>query len=109
MEKLPLYKAVGRRGSWFAEANGELLPCFHKYWLKGLLHHSKRGGGSVKHRGLIDAISADPRVIVTTDRVAGDGDGFERTGYVAIYEIADIDADDDEIRFRLTKKIADLK
>lgn len=105
---LPRHKAVGERGSWFAEVNGERLPCFHRYWVKGAYHHSRGGDGSPQHRALVAAIRADPRIVLTSDRVGGDGSSFERTGYIAVFRIANIEADDHEIRFDLIERLAEL-
>jgi hypothetical protein len=53
------------------------------------------------------------RVIVTKDKVVPGktrGAGyFQRDGYVAIYEIDDIAVDDDGLRFRFGRRIANAK
>ena len=50
------------------------------------------------------------RVIVTKDddfaKDAREHKG--RTGYIAIYEVADVQFDEDGLRFRFTRRVADL-
>jgi hypothetical protein len=31
---IPRRKAVGHRGSWFADIDGESFPCVHEYWVR---------------------------------------------------------------------------
>ena len=105
---LPRHKAVGERGSWFAMVDGERLPCFHRYWVNGLRHHSRFGDGSPKHRELVAAILRDPRIVLTEDRVSEGGRAFERTGYIGVFRVGNIEADDEEIRFDLLERLAEL-
>ena len=110
-------KAKGHRGSWFATVEGENLPCVHKYWVKGLLHHDRfqRHGyaNSSQILELVDAVQNVKRVILTEDKpnfdAAGNLIGFDRKGYVAIYAVDDVTYTPDEgLKFRLVERIRNL-
>ena len=55
------------------------------------------------------AIRGSQKVIVTTDRVIEDGIGFERTGYVAVFSVDNIDWKRGELRFDLKERLVDLQ
>jgi len=108
------------RRAWFATATWEdktqdRLPCAHKYWCEGNWPHYSDawfGTTDAAHHGKvapwIAAAKADPRVILTEDAVNKDaisGDGFfTRTGYVGVFDIADLIIDRDGLRFKFTKR-----
>ena len=103
-------KATGERGSWFATINGERLPCVHQYWIKGIHHRALRvSQHSARDMELVRAVRAGKRVIVTTDNVVDDGIGFERTGYVALFRVDNVDHKGGELTFDLVERICDLK
>ena len=103
-------KAVGRRGSWFAEVNGESLPCVHEYWVRqGCYYHDPNAvPGERKWDELIAAIQTKKRVILTKDKVYDGGNRFERSGYVAVFEVDDLEIDGRNLRFRLTRRLVEL-
>ena len=119
--RLGVKKAIGQRGSWFAEVDGQLLPCVHQYWLQGLSYHDPFAyDGSVvrnpddpiqeKVLEFVEAIARDKFVILTEDKpeldTAGRVRAFQRTNYIAVYSIGDFSFDGkDGQRFRLTKRI----
>jgi hypothetical protein len=103
-------KAIGERGSWFASVNGERLPCVHQYWIKGRQHVARNIDSSdPKTAELISAIEIARKVIVTTDVVQGEGAGFERAGYVAVFRVSDVRVSDGELHFELVERLTDLK
>lgn len=112
-------KAVGRQGWWFAEVDGEALPCIHKHWLKGTTYHDpfeRHEGKNKDHRIVeaVDAIKAKRRVILTDDYADINQDGkvrgFERKNYIAIFEVDDIQYTlQDGLRFRLTRRLCNLQ
>ncbi len=108
-------KAIGERGSWFAKVDGERLPCVHQYWVKGL-HHCDPGFGSGERQWdeLFRSIVELKRVILTKDEPIAAPDRksgflFNRTGYIAVYSVANIEADDRGLRFDLTGRLCDLQ
>lgn len=107
-------KAVGERGSWFAKVGDERLPCCHAHWVKGT-HHNDPGyiQGVKQWDELLQAINENRKVILTKDETKPDPDkksgmAFDRTGYIAIFEVTNIEADTDGLRFDLTKRLSDL-
>ncbi len=107
---MPLRKATGERGSWFATVGGDRLPCVHKYFFRNGRYQAPRAWHSdPKHIELVDAIRTLGRVILTDDKVTGDGEGFERTGYIAVWEVDDIEWQNDVLTFRFLRRIEDLR
>lgn len=116
---MPKKKAIGRQGWWFASVDGIALPCLHKEWLTGLHYHDpfKRHEGKGLERKIqeaVDAITHGGQVILTSDKKILDPNGeliaFERTGYIAAYEVGDVTySASDGLRLRLTKRLYDLE
>lgn len=106
-------KATGKRGSWFADVDGESLPCVHKHWWKGGRYDDPQvKPGSPKDEELVTAIEQLGRVVLTDDTPydAGEGKtGFTRVGYIAVYSVADIVFDESGLRFRFLSRLQDLK
>src|SRR5687767_5695554 len=106
---MPKFKAHGHRGSWFADVNGEHLPCVHAHWWKGSGYHDPYARpGDAKFEKLLQGIRETGRGVVTKDDVSDGGRTFKRTGYVGVFKIEDPQLDDDGLRFRITNRIADL-
>lgn len=94
-------RPVGHHGSWFAEYQGQRLPCVHAKWQKrGRYHDPHATLGNAKFRSLFSAICSLRRVIVTADRELKDGQ-FRRTGYVAVREVISAELDGKGLRLRL--------
>lgn len=105
------WKAKGHRGSWFAELDGESLPCVHKHWMVGLTHNDPQvKPGDPQSDQLVAAIVQARRVILTNDNphVAERGTGFTRTGYVAEYGVDEIEFDSAGLRFRFVSRLREL-
>jgi hypothetical protein len=115
--KLPALKklkAIGERGSWFAKVNGERLPCCHKHLVTGQ-HHSDPGyiAGIKQWDELIEGLNSTGRVILTKDEPRADlekksGMAFKRIGYIAVFKVANVVADEISLRFDLTGRLHDL-
>jgi hypothetical protein len=106
---MPTFKARGHRGDWFAEANGQRLPCVHAHWWKGSGYNDPYARpGDRKFEELVEGIRQFGRVILTKDEVRDSGRTFRRTGYVAIYEVEDVEFDETGLRFRFISRVADL-
>ena len=108
-------KATGERGSWFATVGSERLPCVHRHWVTGTRHADP---GYVpdepKWIELLSAIRAGGRVVLTKDRpvdAPGKKSGFvfEREGYIAIFDVANVVADDDGLRFDLVRRVQEIR
>ncbi len=114
MKSLKASKAIGERGSWFAIVGNERLPCCHAHWVKGT-HHNDPGyiAGVKQWDELLAAIAANKKVILTKDGPKPDPDkksgmAFDRIGYIAIFEVANVEADTIGLRFDLTNRLSDL-
>lgn len=107
-------KAIGERGSWFATVDGERLPCVHRYWVTGKLH-SDPGylEGEGKWPEFVDAIREKMKVILTKDEPIGAPDKksgvvFKRTGYIAVFSVADVCTNEHGLHFKLLERLYDL-
>jgi hypothetical protein len=108
-------KAVGERGSWFAKVNGERLACVHKHWISGT-HHCDPGyiEGESQWPDLLTTIKETGKVIVTKDDLIPQpekksGMAFNRTGYIAVFSVDNIEADETGLKFDLKSRICDLQ
>lgn len=110
---IPKRKAIGQRGSWFAEVDEESLPCVHDFWVKrtpeGLFYIDPNYEQDIpKWRQFIDAIQEKKRVILTNDTVIDGGLGSERKGYIAVFGIEDIVIEGQTLKFRFVERLIDL-
>jgi hypothetical protein len=91
------------------------MPCVHRYWVKGAVHFDPGYVlGDPQWDELVTAIRNDKRVILTSDmeRPAPEkksGVAFDRTGYIAVFEVGDVEANDEGLRFVLKKRLKELK
>jgi hypothetical protein len=87
-----------------------VLPCVHRYFWQnapGIPYYDDPlgdGGGGIgdtnKFRKHVVLIREKGRAVLTTDENKGRGKGFfQRTGYVAVYSIADFTLDETRVRF----------
>lgn len=112
-------KAMGRQGWWFAEVDGEAFACAHKQWLKKTAYHDpferhKGKNNQARIDEAVNAIKATKKVVLTADKATLDSNGvvtsFERTGYIAVFEVDDISYSvEDGLRFRLAKRLCNLE
>jgi hypothetical protein len=111
---LPKYKATGQRGSWFAEIGGEPFPCVHD-------DLTKVGKGSMVYLDphcqpddparwipFIAALKEKKQAILTRDTVAADGNSYERQGYIALFRIDHVVAEEGSLRFNFIERVANL-
>jgi hypothetical protein len=104
-------KISGERGTWSAKVTWEdgtveRLPCAHQYfWTNGRGYHDPLNWEGGREQALKDsrmknwiAMALETnRVILTTDAINENGERggafFTRTGYVGVYDVADLQAD----------------
>jgi hypothetical protein len=107
-------KIKGQRGSWFANAGGEFLPCVHVEWFQpnkaGKPYYHDKGVklGEKKWDDFIEGIKQKKRVILTKDNFLGEGK-FERTKYVAIWAVDNLTVDEIGLRFDFIDRISEAK
>lgn len=105
-------KPFGQRGSWFANWNGENLPCVHKHWTKGIWPHHNDPGvtDDVKWIPFIESIKNGERVILTDDHVTDDGQlSGSRKGYIALWRVANVERRGNELHFDFVEKLKDFR
>lgn len=106
-------KARGYPGSWFADIGTERLPCVHDFWRtkdETWYFDPYYGAGSKKWESFVEAIRRG-KVILTTSKVRGadaESRQFKRTGYLGVFEVDRVTADERGLSFRFGRKIADL-
>lgn len=103
--RIPRKRAIGQQGSWFAKVDGEALPCVHKRFLTRLAYHDPAKGVPLP-KDYVRAIEKGTVVLTKSSEV--ERGRFERSGYVAIFRIADFDFNDGQVRFSLAQRLADL-
>lgn len=112
---MPKAKAIGERGSWFAKVNGERIPCVHLHWVQRLRHVDPGYiEGESPWPEFVQAIRDCGKVILTKDDAIAapekkSGFSFNRTGYIAVYSVANIEANEQGLSFDLTGRLCDLQ
>jgi hypothetical protein len=108
---LETFKAVGKRGSWFAKVNGESFPCVHAHWWKSGKEYfdPHLRPDTEKGKELIEGIQKSGKVIITKDDFQPNEVDCKRTGYVAGFSVSNIEFNEDGLRFRFDTKLFNLK
>lgn len=117
-------KCKGSQGSWeatvfYPDKKQEVLACAHAHWTKGgpdgLRYHdpwTPELMRTKKFARYVELLRSKGRVILTSDEVneAGERGGgyFKRTGYQGIFKIEELTVDESGMKFRLTKRLADV-
>lgn len=108
-------KAVGQQGSWFATVGDEILPCVRDHWWikRTSRYHDPYGrpDGGGQWDEFAAALRRGGRAILTNDRViAPDPDiKFERLGYIAIFEVANVALDENGLRFDFVRRARNFR
>ena len=106
----------GSRGSWEAEVpytdgTKERLPCVHKHYCRtgpaGCCYHEPREnfGNLARLEEHMARIREKGRVVLTEDSVDESKHPplIKRKGYFGVYSVADVNFDDDGLRFRFVE------
>lgn len=109
---MPRFQAVGERGSWFAEVNGERVPCVHEHWVtrnKNGMYYDDPGYSETgpKWPEFIRELKTLNRAVLTKDTFVPGG-AFERQGYIALFDINNVRIENDHLRFNFVARIAEL-
>ncbi len=109
-----MLKPKGNRGTWFAKWEDTWLPCVHEHWIDG---QSYNDPGCIPDEGkwpkFIEAIKNGKQVIVTRSKVTGapqnkSGVSMDRQDYLSIWEVSNVQADDESLRFDFRRKLKDF-
>jgi hypothetical protein len=97
----------GQQGSWFAEWNGEKLPCVHERWTKGTWPEYVDPGVDERPEWgpFIAALSSSKKALLTTSDAPDDGGAWRRTGYTAVYEIENVRTEGNKLRFKFVRRM----
>jgi hypothetical protein len=114
---IPLLRAKGKSGSWFAEIQGELpegiqrrLPCVHNEWRSGLQFDDEHAPLDNPKWGEFLAALERGQVIETGDTVPEHRlGGWKRIKYIAVWEISPVEVAEGHLRFRFLKRLVHLK
>ena len=94
---------VGHPGSWFADVDGERLPCVHDYWFKGkpMRYCDPHAANDGKWVEFIEVMKSTRRVLNTRENEDG-----RRTGYICIFNIENVRFDADGLCFDVVSREA---
>ncbi|MBW8783641.1 MAG: hypothetical protein JF593_03220 [Novosphingobium sp.] len=109
-------KATGNQGNWFAEINspwlpevhGKSLPCIWDYWYDGKGKYRDDGYAPTKTKTqrVVQALR-DGKLAIMRKRKKGDPDEWSADGYVAIFEVANVECGD-ALTFDIVRRVCDL-
>jgi hypothetical protein len=109
-------KAKGHKGNWcwFAEVNGELLPCVHQHWRRGFHYDDPYVNHDVPPWPLfLEEVKTKRKVIETRDVVADADKGeeirFKRERYIAVFAVDDVIIEGRHLRFRFAERLTELE
>ena len=90
--------------------NGVSYPCVHEHWFRKGIYHDPNAYRETpkKWDELIDAIKEQKCVVLTSDKVIDERTSFQRTGYIALFEVDDVSLDGFDLKFRMIKRLAEL-
>ncbi|MBO6901875.1 MAG: hypothetical protein JJ864_11060 [Rhizobiaceae bacterium] len=74
-----------------------------------LHYHDPHYANEKQWTDLVDAIKLTGKVVLTTGRIHADGYGFDRTGYVAVFGVANVTVSDAGLEFDLVERLAELE
>ena len=92
---------VGRAGSWFANWEGEQIPCIHKHALKGSTYIDDGVNEHPAWPSFIGALREQRRAILTTSHLPDESGIRRRKSYIGIWEIADVQVSNGVMKFEL--------
>ena len=110
-------KAKGNQGNWFAEVSaprhpevdGRSLPCIWDYWVQGKRYLDPGyAPGNPKAEKVVAALKDYPFAVMRKRRIGGDEDVWQADGYIAIYEVSDVQFGT-ELKFDLVRRVCDLR
>ncbi len=97
----------GHAGSWFAEWEGEKLPCVHARWVEGRWPNylDPKCDGRPKWDKFIAALKNGRKAILTTSHPPDRNGIMRRKSYVGVWEVHGVDVSDGELRFTFGKQV----
>lgn len=81
----------GHPGSWFAEWDGEKIPCIHQHRIVRGVYVDDRVNGHTAWPGFIAELRSQRRAIVTTSHLPGPDGIRRRKSYVGIWALGEVE------------------
>lgn len=98
-------KPKGHAGSWFAEWNGEKLPCVHQHWMKDDRYNDPGFDGRAKWDRFVAALKTGKKALLTTSHPLDKNGKRRRKSYVGVYRVDGVEAGNGRLRFRFTEQL----
>jgi hypothetical protein len=100
-------KPKGRQGSWFAEWDGEQLPCVHRHWTDGRWPYYLDPNFDERPEwpAFVNALRGGGKAILTTSKIPRDGGSWQRDRYVAVWTVDEVVTEGRELRFKFVNKL----
>ena len=108
MSGRPVGKAKGVRGTWYAEVNGERLPCIHDKNMKNGLYRAPKADDD-RHAQLLADIVDTGKVIMRKSERDDESQPWTSKGYIAVWSVSDAKIEDGELTFQFVDRLMDLK
>ncbi len=109
-------RAVGNQGNWFArvqapqhpEIDGKTLRCVWDYWWSPPTEYRDTGYDPDNPRfiSLVEGLRSEGYAILRK-RKKSEPHAFEADGYVAVFQISDVETGDD-LKFRFVRRVCEL-
>ncbi len=109
-------KAKGNQGNWFAavtaprhpEVHGKSLPCIWDFWTVADNRYFDPGyaPGNPKAQRVVESLLAYPFAVMRK-RKKTDPDIWQASGYVGIFEVANVEFGD-ALKFDIVRRVCDL-
>ena len=99
----------GERGSWYADVEGERLPCVHDKNMKPGGWYRAPADADPSHLALLEAIRSCGRVVVRKSERISDDAAWESKGYIGVFDVADAIIEDGEFQFRFLRRTHDVR
>ena len=104
----PTAKAKGLRGTWYADVNGERLPCIHDKNMRAGIYRAPNADDE-RHQQLLSDIIASGKVIMRKSEREGEDQSWTSKGYIAVWSVADAKIENGELTFKFVDRLIDLK
>jgi hypothetical protein len=108
MTTLPKARARGYRGSWYADVNGERLPCVHQKNKDGAVYDAACLDDK-RHRKLLHDIQAAGRVVLRLSERESENHPWEAKGYDGVWAVEDVKLENGRFTLRFSQRLIELQ
>lgn len=103
-------RPVGHQGSWYAEWEGEKVPCIHRHptLLTGMHYEAPIWDAPERHLRYLDDIRRLGKVVLTKSELLETGH-YARQGYIALFRVENVELDaEGSIHLDLVERLHDF-